>query len=682
MKRVVFYINRYHLLKIIAIIVLTVAIIYTRISKKQSVYQGNETNFIGIVYKKTETSSKTTIYIKSEENLVINYYNKLEEDINLGDKIQVKGKMKKPSNNTIPNLFNYKNYLYYNDIHYIVTATSINKIANNTSVLYHIKSLIDLRISKIEKSSNYLRIFILGDTSNLEEEIMSSYRNNGISHLFSISGMHISLFASIIFYFLKRFSYNNYYNYSIVIIFLIFYSLLVGSSVSVIRSLIMYILFAINKLFNLKIKSFDIMCLTLIITIIINPYYLYSISFQYSYTISFFLITFSYKLKNIKSKIIKSLYTSLISFFASFPICISNFYQINIFSIILNIFLIPLVSTIIFPLSLISFIIPILSYILNIFTNFLQYISINISNYHLGIISFPKPNLLVIITYYIFIILFLYNKKNILLFIIMLIQKYNIYLNPSFELLLIDVGQGDSILIRFPYNKQVILLDTGGLVNSDYKVTTNKTIPYLKSRGITKIDYLILTHGDYDHMGEAINLSENFKVEKVILNCGEYNELEQVLIKLLDKNKIPHYSCIKELNIDDNKLYFLNNKNYGNENDNSSVIYTKIKNYKFLFMGDAGVEVEEDLIKKYNLEDVDVLKVGHHGSKTSSSKTFIDEINPKYSIISVGKNNRYGHPDDAALDNLAKSQIYRTDQDGSIIFKIKNDKLKIETYSP
>ena len=189
-------------------------------------------------------------------------------------------------------------------------------------------------------------------------------------------------------------------------------------------------------------------------------------------------------------------------------------------------------------------------------------------------------------------------------------------------------------------------------------------------------------HGDYDHMGEAINLVENFKVENVIFNCGEFNDLEQELKKALDKKKIPYYSCVKELNVNNNKLYFLNNKDYGNENDNSSVIYIKLNNHKFLFMGDAGVEVEQDLIEKYNLQDIDVLKVGHHGSNTSSSNNFIDEINPKYSIISVGKNNRYGHPNDSVLDNLVDSQIYRTDQDGSIMFEIKNNKLQIETCPP
>ena len=183
-------------------------------------------------------------------------------------------------------------------------------------------------------------------------------------------------------------------------------------------------------------------------------------------------------------------------------------------------------------------------------------------------------------------------------------------------------------------------------------------------------------------MGEAINLVENFKVEKVIFNYGGFNDLEQELIKVLDKKKIKYYSCISELNIDDNKLNFLKTKEYDNENDNSNVIYTEIDGYKFMFMGDAGIEKEKDILEKYNITNIDILKVGHHGSKTSSSKDFIDEIKQNYSIISVGKNNRYGHPNKEVLNILEDSKIYRTNQDGSIMFKIKNNKLKIETYNP
>ena len=174
----------------------------------------------------------------------------------------------------------------------------------------------------------------------------------------------------------------------------------------------------------------------------------------------------------------------------------------------------------------------------------------------------------------------------------------------------------------------------------------------------------------------------NYKVKNIVFNCGEYNDLEKELIKVLDKKKIKYYSCIKELDININKLYFLNTKEYDNENDNSNVIYTELNGYNFMFMGDAGVEKEKDILDKYNISDIDVLKVGHHGSKTSSDKKFIDEIKPKYSIISVGKNNRYGHPNKEVLNNLSDSKIYRTDQDGSIMFKIKKNKLKIKTCSP
>ena len=136
---------------------------------------------------------------------------------------------------------------------------------------------------------------------------------------------------------------------------------------------------------------------------------------------------------------------------------------------------------------------------------------------------------------------------------------------------------------------------------------------------------------------------------------------------------------LDELDINNNKLYFLQTKEYDNENDNSNVIYTELGRYKFMFMADASITTEKEIMSIYNLSDIDVLKVGHHGSKTSSSREFIDTIKPKYSVVSVGKNNRYGHPNKEVLDNLKNSKIYRTDLDGSIMFKIKNNKLKIKT---
>ena len=668
-----------YLFKIIAIFVLLGVIIYTNNYKFISKYDLLDNEFIGIVYKIKKSSDKTTLYIKGSEKLIINYYKDMD-NISLGDTITVNGELVVPSNNTIPYLFNYKKYLQYDKINYIVKAKKIEKIKNNTNIIYAIRNIFQNRILSIPRSSTYINTFILGNTDLMDDSIKESYRMSGISHLFSISGMHVSLFASFLLYFLKRISYNRYYNYGVVIIFLILYMLLVGIYPSILRSVLMYILFSLNKLFNMKVNRIDTMLIVLIIILIINPFWIYSISMQYSYIISFSLILFSNKIKRVKNKVLSSLYVSFIAFIVSIPISISNFNYINVFSILLNLLVIPMVSVIIFPLSLISFIFPYFSYVLNIFVSILEFISSSVSKYHIGIIHFPYINIYLIVIYYIFIYLFLYNRKLIFIFIIMIIHKYNIYFRSYLLLTILDVGNGDSILISLPHNEGNILLDSGGINN--YELVISNTIPYLHKLGIDRIDYFIASHGDYDHMGEAINLVNNFKVEKVIFNCGPYNDLEKELIKVLDKKHIKYYSCIKELNIDKNKLYFLQTKEYDNENDNSNVVYTELNGYKFMFMGDASITTEKEILNKYNLPDIDVLKVGHHGSRTSSGKEFINEINPKYSIISVGKNNRYGHPNKEVLDNLENFKIYRTDQDGSIMFKIKNNKINIETCAP
>ena len=685
--------------KVLTILVIIIEILFLMINKQESKYTGTENLITGTITKYEIDGNKLKLEIKSKEKLIGNYYFKTKNEkeyyqnnLLLGDKIKIKTTLEPPNNNTTPNTFNYKKYLENKSIYYIASIDNITIQTKNQSILYEIKNIINKRIDKIDKTG-YLKTFILGDKQNLNTDIISIYQENGISHLFAISGMHITLLTSIIFFILDKITYNKYLKYSICIIFLLFYLFLTNYSSSILRATIMYILFTINNCFNLKISKLDIVLSTLGISLIINPYIIYDIGFQFSYIISLALTLINTKLKTINNKIKQNLYISWICFLVSFPICIYNFYQVNFLSIFLNLIFIPIISIIVFPLCLLVFIFPFLEIFLSSIVKYLEIISNLFNNINILKITFSKPNILIIIIYYLIIFLYINNKKYLkYLIIIMIIHKNIIYINPITNISIIDVSQGDSIFLKLPYNKANILIDTGGISSNEkelwqirknnYSITKNKTIPYLKSLGITNLDYLILTHGDYDHMGEAINLVNNFKVEKVIFNCGPYNELEQELIEVLEKKKIPYYSCIKKLNIEDNKLYFLNNKDYGNENDNSSVIYTELNNHKFLFMGDAGVEVEEDLIERYNLQNIDILKVGHHGSKTSSSKSFINEINPKYSIISVGKSNRYGHPNKEVLNNLDNSKVYRTDQDGSIIFKIKSNKLKIETCSP
>lgn len=674
--------------KIIFKVLLLLSIVYlifiTKLIVYKSSYNHTDKKFIVRIEELKRDSDKLSLLVKGKEKIKAIYYfhNKNKYfDLKLGDVVEITGDLTVPSNNTVPNIFNYKEYLYNKKIYYILKIKNIKKIENNTNIIYFLKNKINDRIDKIANSKDYILTFILGDKRLLDDDIYNSYKDNGISHLFSISGMHINLLTFLLLIVLKKISYNNLYNYSIIITFLIIYAFILGMMASVFRTLIMYIIFTINKLFNLKIKAIDLMILVFAICIFINPFIFYDISFQYSYIISFTLILIKDKIKNIKGYFKKSVYISYVSFLVSFPITVYNFYQCNIISIFLNVLVIPFVSIIIFPLTILTFIFPFLDYFLMFFINILEFISLNISKIEFTKIILSKPSIYMLCIYYIIIYVSLYKKKYIfMLMLIVFIHKNIVYLNPYLNILYLDVGQGDSILIRFPHSKNTILIDTGGIINSEYSVTKNKTIPYLKSLGITQLNYVIISHGDYDHMGDLSNLAINFKINNVIFNNDKFNNLELKLIKILKTKKIKYYQNIESLNIDGNKLYFLNTKNYDNENDNSNVIYFKYNNFKMVFMGDAGVKKEKDILEKYNLKDIDVLKIGHHGSNTSSSKEFIQRLNPKYSIISVGKNNFYGHPDIKVINRLKKSKIYRTDLDGSVSIKVKQNDYTISTY--
>lgn len=663
--------NIFYFLLIFSLIYMLIFINFINIKSK---YNENDSSLqVKIIdYKKSD--DKLVIYAKGKEKILINYC----DDINIsyGDYIYVKGKLIKPKDNTNFNLFNYKKYLLSNNIKYTVKASNIKILKRNKNIFYKLKNYIFFKIKSLDKSKKYILTFIFADKSYMDKEMYDNYQNLGISHLFAVSGMHISLVTFILLKLLE--GKNEVIKYLITFIFLMFYLFLTNYTISMVRACFQFILIFINKLFKLNIDNSNIVIFLFSVLIILNPYIIYNIGFLFSFSISFTLIKFKDMITG--DFMIKNIKTSLLSFFVSMPILINNFFKVNFLSIILNIIYIPFVSYILFPLCLITILFPFFDSFTYFVINFFETITKFFSSINLLTFSITKMNIILVIIYY-FIFLWIIKsndklKKKIIIvfiFIVFIINNNTIVNN---EVHFLDVGQGDSTLIRIK-NKN-ILIDTGGNIN--FNISKNVLIPYFRSSGIKKIDYLILTHGDYDHMGEAINLVENFKVEKVIFNCGPYNDLENELIEVLDKKKIKYYSYIKELNVDNNKLHFLQTKEYDNENENSNVIYTKLNGYKFMFMGDAGVEKEKDILEKYNVSKIDVLKIGHHGSKTSSDKNFIDEMNPKYSVISVGKNNRYGHPNKEVLNNLDNSKIYRTDINGEIKIKIKRNNFNIKTY--
>ena len=617
-----------------------------------------------------------TIYF---DNIIGKYYvdndekvKEFKDNYSFGDKIYIEGEISVPNNNTIPNNFNYKDYLYHKYIYYIIKIDKIKIISKNDNIFLNIKNSIYKRIDTI-KYNDYLYAFILGKSYYIDSEVLNNYKINGITHLFALSGLHVSMFSSIILFILKKIKLNEKLSYFITSLFLIFFAFIASFTPSIVRSVLFFILSSINNVYYLYIKPKYLLYIVFSILIFINPFYIYDTGFILSFCISFFILLFNEKNK-INNNLLSILVISILSTLSSLPIIINMSYEINILGFINNLFFIPYVTYIVFPLSIIVVFISKLSFILNFLIIIMEYISKVSSNILNVKLIFPKMNLFLIIIYYVLLILIV---KKINLKKIFIIYLSFLYFRCNFDknnyVYFIDVGQGDSALIITKNNKS-ILIDTGGKVGSNYSLMKSNVIPFFKSIGIRKLDYLFITHGDYDHAGYGIDLVNNFNVKNKFTNKGKYNSLEKKLnIKSFNNSYIK---------IDNVEIYSLNSKLYNNENSDSLVLLVIIDNYKLLFMGDASINTEKDIMNNYDIGDVFILKVGHHGSKTSSSEEFINSVNPKYSIISVGKNNKFGHPNKEVLDNLSNSKIYRTDIDGSIMFKIKKDKLRIETYSP
>lgn len=617
-----------------------------------------------------------TIYF---DNIIGKYYvdnnekvKEFKDNYSFGDKVYIKGEISVPNNNTIPNNFNYKDYLYHKYIYYIIKIDKIKMISKNDNIFLNIKNSIYKRIDKI-KYNNYLYAFILGKSYYIDSEVLNNYKINGITHLFALSGLHVSMFSSIILFILKKIKLSEKLSYFITSLFLIFFAFIASFTPSIVRSVLFFILSSINNVYYLYIKPKYLLYIVFSILIFINPFYIYDTGFILSFCISFFILLFNEKNK-INNNLLSILVISILSTLSSLPIIINMSYEINILGFINNLFFIPYVTYIVFPLSIIVVFISKLSFILNFLIIIMEYVSKVSSNFFNIKLIFPKMSIFLIIIYYVLLILIV---KKINLKKIFIIYLSFLYFRCNFDknnyVYFIDVGQGDSALIVTKNNKS-ILIDTGGKVGSNYSLMKSNSIPFFKSIGIRKLDYLFITHGDYDHAGYGIDLVNNFNVKNRFTNKGKYNSLEKKLnIKSFNNSYIK---------IDNVEIYSLNSKLYNNENSDSLVLLVIIDNYKLLFMGDASINTEKDIMNNYDIGDVFILKVGHHGSKTSSSEEFINSVNPKYSIISVGKNNKFGHPNKEVLDTLNDSKIYRTDIDGSIMFKIKKDKLRIETYSP
>lgn len=518
------------------------------------------------------------------------------------------------------------------------------------------------------KTFSYLKAIIFGE-SNLDDEINDAYKSLYISHILTISGMHIMfLYKILVMFFNKVFKIEG----SVVSTFLIFiYVLFLEFPISALRAFMFLFIGLLNKVGYIKYTKLDILSLSCTFMLIINPYLMYQVGFILTYLVSFILLfikEFTTECTKIKTNFLNSLICVLITL----PIIINLNNSISILGFLFSVMISLFLPEILLSMMVIILIIPnpIFEYI---FIG-LDYILILLSNHSLTI-KFPYISIYLIVIYYLIFVLFLISlvkKRNvyrytILLVLFMIFVKSIVFLNPNYKVTFIDVGQGDSALIQCPNNKANILIDS------------YNNLDYLKSLGIDNIDYIFLSHFDNDHMGSITDVVEEFNVKRIY--CSYYSDKSKIDCKII--NYLYPLKAFDELSIEGIKIDVLGPCNdYQNENANSLVLKIFINNYSFLFTGDIDIEVEKDMIN--NLENKlksDVLKVPHHGSNTSSSIEFIDKVHPTYSVISVSEYNYYGLPNKEIVERLDLiSDLYLTKTNGNISFVINENEIKIKTY--
>ena len=643
-------------------------------------------------------------------------------DIKFGDNINFLGKLRKLYPNNNPYSFNYKEYLEKQGICASIFAYSnslkIEKKPQNfySKIIIAPRKWLRNRINKLfsKKESGFLRAIILGDKGALDKELKNDFSNSGLSHILAVSGLHTGVIALIFLTLFQVILRKKNLARILTILILLYYLFLCQSLPSVNRAVTMISLVLIAKIIERKSDNLNILFAAAFIILLLNPAQILYVGFQLSFLSVFAILVFYpifFKILHPLYNKYKSIYWLLNMMAISFsvqlflaPLTIFYFNKIALGGILANVIAIPLL-TFILPLSILTMFFPIPS--INFYyvaaDKFLINILFDISHFVSSkkILLFDFLNFEIWQVLGIFIVLLIliliwkerdkitkkiiYIGSSAFLIIILIFLPALLYL-PKIELTILDVRTGDAIFLQTPSRKN-ILIDTG---NKTDKIDFGEKVvfPFLQSKQIRKLDLLVLTHPHADHIGGANYLLDKIKIRSILMPYCEYNsKLYKNLCQKITEKNIEVIYADTSLVFDDfsqikMKLLFpyfeFSSKNINNY---SIILRCEYKNFSFLLTGDAEKEVEHWLCEKYDNLDIDILKVCHHGSNTSSTDEFLDLTMPEFGAISVGKFNRYGLPSDKALNRLRKHNVkfFRTDEDGAIIFSSDGEDLEIRT---
>lgn len=617
-----------------------------------------------LVVEKIENKETSQKVILKDSIYKYIYYDK-DNKMKVGDIYYVDGDVLTYSSSNTPNGFDYKKYLKHQNIIGRLDIKEI-KFVKKIFILSKVNDLLGRYYDNNFKNASIIKALVIGSKEDIPDELSKNIQGVGISHLFVVSGLHVGIITGFFEKVLNKIKIKDIYKHLTIYMFLGMYLIVTNFLVSVLRVTIAYIFK--NTLKN-DYTSLDKMVINILIVLVINPFYAFNYSFILTYLISSMIIIINpilSKKKGIFIYILNTIIISALSVIITLPIVVNISSNINILSIMYNIFYIPFVSYIILPLSIIvSFVPCIEQFVLFIYRFFVSSIEF-FGSIKLLTFSLPVLNTFEILLYYILILVTVYivEKKKWYILILLLGFYTYWYYKANFDIydkvVFLDVSEGEATHIKGAFNKYNVIIDTG--IESDDTIIT-----YLQKQGIRKIDLVIISHGDNDHNGNLEKLITNFKVKCVILSAYDYDTYE-----ILKKNNYHKYILVKRgSTFKINDLYFevlWPMYDTGDVNNNSIVFKMYYENYSFLFTGDIEEKAENELIKLEKNINVNILKIAHHASNTSTKKKWLECVSFDKGVAMVGDRNTYGFPNKYTMDRLKNKEVYYTNEHDTITF--------------
>ncbi|MGG0642822.1 DNA internalization-related competence protein ComEC/Rec2 [Sporosarcina gallistercoris] len=645
--------------------------------------------------------------------------NRLLEIHLAGRRVSVQGTLELPEPPAHEFSFNMASYLRMNGASFLFRATQMSvhgrvdrpwtRLAERrTAVNNHIKNAFPVSLQTEAEA------LLIGDRSGMDAELSSEYRKLGITHLFAISGLHVGLLTVMLRIMAKRLRVRIETIDAILLFLLPCYALIAGGAPSVWRAVSVTMLLLVSATGKLKLKMDDALALSAIGFIVIKPYVLFQPGFQLSYMAAFSLLYSASYLQKQQSVLAISASVTAITQVALAPILLVHFYELSLSSFLVNLVYVPLYSIIILPSNIVLLFVSFLShavsaplfYIYEPFRNTVSTATSWLADIPWQVWTAGKPETPWLIGMCLsiacaFLVIERWNRKLVGLVIVLvpaILFHIKPYMDSTTYVSFLDVGQGDSIVIELGYRKGVYVIDTGGFVSigpptwktpeKQFEVGRQIVVPYLKGKGISTIDKLIISHAHDDHMEGSEEVLQELRVKEVHAPVGSL--IEENMIPLLgeaQRKKIQVLSMRAGEGWRTDRTEFTYVSPFDEEyshNDSSLVLLMKNDYGYLLFTGDLEMKGEQKIIQKYKKTALTplILKIGHHGSKTSTTEEFLNLLQPDFAVISVGRNNRYGHPHDEVVERLLTRnvKVFSTAEHGTVILHIDGDTL-IPTFT-